>query len=751
MNKPQAHNIDRLLKILKTILITAYVAIIAVMASATVIGKISAHTATSIYGSLWFVAIWTILAIAGMAYIFRQRLYRRPFNFIFHIALACTLAGALVTHIFGEQGTIYATIGEKTSIYLTKNEMQPKKLPFEIELKEFYIENYEGTQSPMDYVSCLKFGSGSDTTILNVSMNKIIKYCGYRFYQSGYDPDLGGTYLSVSHDPIGIGITYVGYALLFISMLLFLISPNESFRLMLKKISQYKFAIFVLGLIASTLQTEAQPQKDFPPIVQPEIAQCFGELYVYSNGRICPMQTLARNFTIKLYGKDTYKHLSAEQVFFGWIMTPEQWANEPMIKLKGSVKDIVGNGSKFVSYNEFFEHSDYKLYNAVEQIFCGKEIQGAKSIREADEKINIIKMLLDGQFINMFPHKQNGQTVWYCQNDKLPSEMPENEQTFHKKCIDNIREQYTANNTAGVLSAIDNIKKHQQEIVKDELPSTFKLHTEHIYNKLTYTKMLSMSLTSIGIVIFVISTLLLAKRRRLPQFITITLNIILAMALAYMFFSIAIRGIIGGHIPLSNGYETMQFMSVCALALTICFQRRFPLIIPFGFIISGLTIMVSMFSETNPQITHLMPVLTSPLMSIHVCILMIAYTLLAFLMLNGITAIVLSRKPSNNEQVEWLFNISKFILYPALFLLTAGIFIGAIWANQSWGRYWGWDPKEVWALITMMIYAMPMHHSMFTRLQKPLNAHIFFALAFISVLITYFGVNFLLGGMHSYA
>ncbi len=158
-----------------------------------------------------------------------------------------------------------------------------------------------------------------------------------------------------------------------------------------------------------------------------------------------------------------------------------------------------------------------------------------------------------------------------------------------------------------------------------------------------------------------------------------------------------------------------------------------------------------MFSETNPQITHLMPVLTSPLMSIHVCILMIAYTLLAFLMLNGITAIVLSRKPSNNEQVEWLFNISKFILYPALFLLTAGIFIGAIWANQSWGRYWGWDPKEVWALITMMIYAMPMHHSMFTRLQKPLNAHIFFALAFISVLITYFGVNFLLGGMHSYA
>lgn len=723
------------------------------MAVATVVEKMlgSVFTATNIYGSWWFTAIWTILAIVAVGYIFRQRLFSRPCNFILHFALATILAGALVTHIFGEQGTIHATIGEKASIYLTKNEMQPKKLPFSIELDKFYIENYEGTQSPMDYVSCLNFRKGTDSVTFNVSMNKIVEYCGYRFYQSGYDPDFGGTYLSVSHDPIGIGITYVGYALLFISMLLILISPSESFRLMLKKISQYKFAIFVLGLIASTLQTEAQPQKDFPPIVQPEIAQCFGELYVYSNGRICPMQTLARNFTIKLYGKDTYKHLSAEQVFFGWIMTPEQWANEPMIKLKGSVKNIVGNGSKFVSYNDFFEHSDYKLYNAVEQIFCGKEIQGAKSIREADEKINIIKMLLDGQFINMFPHKQNGQTVWYCQNDKLPSEIPENEQMLFRKCIDNIREQYTSNNTAGVLSAIDNIKKHQQEIVKDELPSTFKLHTEHIYNKLTYTKMLSMSLTSIGIVIFVISTLLLAKRRRLPQFITITLNIILAMALAYMFFSIATRGIIGGHIPLSNGYETMQFMSACSLLLTICFQRKFPLTIPFGLIISGLTIMVSMFSETNPQITHLIPVLTSPLLSIHVCILMIAYTLLAFMMLNGVTATILGRQGKNEEQVEWLFNISKFILYPALFLLTAGIFIGAIWANQSWGRYWGWDPKEVWALITMMIYAIPMHKSLFPQLQKPQNAHIYFTIAFLSVLITYFGVNFLLGGMHSYA
>lgn len=722
------------------------------MAVATVVEKMlgSVFTATNIYGSWWFTAIWTILAIVAVGYIFRQRLFSRPCNFILHLALATILAGALVTHIFGEQGTIHATIGEKASIYLTKNEMQPKKLPFSIELDKFYIENYEGTQSPMDYVSCLNFRKGTDSVTFNVSMNKIVEYYGYRFYQSGYDPDFCGTYLSVSHDPVGIGITYVGYALLFVSMLVFLILPNESFRLLLKKISKYKFLIS-LGLIFSSLTTNAEQQTDIPPTLSQEVTHRFGDLYVYSNGRICPMQTLARDITIKLYGKDTYKHQTSEQVLLGWILNPAQWANEPIIRLKGTAKEIIGNGRKYVSFNDFFENGQYKLDNAIEQILYGKEVQGAKSIREADEKANIVQMLCNGQLIRMFPYRLDGQIVWFCQADNLPSEMPESERAFINNSLVKINEMCIAKDTLGLISAIDDIKAHQQKNVQNDLPSEFKLHTELLYNKLSYTKTLAISLTTAGIAMFVACTLLLARKRILSRGTTIILNIILASALAYLAVSITARGIIGGHIPLSNGYETMQFMSACSLLLTICFQRKFPLTIPFGLIISGLTIMVSMFSETNPQITHLIPVLTSPLLSIHVCILMIAYTLLAFMMLNGVTATILGRQGKNEEQVEWLFNISKFILYPALFLLTAGIFIGAIWANQSWGRYWGWDPKEVWALITMMIYAIPMHKSLFPQLQKPQNAHIYFTIAFLSVLITYFGVNFLLGGMHSYA
>lgn len=203
---------------------------------------------------------------------------------------------------------------------------------------------------------------------------------------------------------------------------------------------------------------------------------------------------------------------------------------------------------------------------------------------------------------------------------------------------------------------------------------------------------------------------------------------------------------------MTNGYETMQFMSLCVVVITIVMQRRFVLIVPFGLLLAGLTMMVSMFGESNPQITNLMPVLASPLLSVHVCTIMIAYSLVAFTMFNGVTAIVVNATARNAKaKVEALADISRLLLYPALFFLTVGIFVGAIWANQSWGRYWGWDPKEVWALITMLIYAVPMHSKSLPAFRRPMTLHIYLAAAFLAVLMTYFGVNFLLGGMHSYA
>ena len=734
------------MKALKITIITAYIAVLAVMAAATVVEKLfgTPFVSENIYGSVWFSVIWTVLAIAGTIYIFRQRMFARPVRFVLHLAFVTILTGALTTHIFGLQGTTHVRLDEPANMAIASDGGQFIKLPFSIELNSFEIETYPGTQSPMDYVSRITFKTDSDSATASVSMNKIAEYRNWRFYQSGYDPDGYGTYLSVSHDPAGIGITYVGYALLFLSMILMLLLPGEGFRQTLKRLANSKLT---LAAIAFSTLLPLSAMAGTATVPRP-VAADFGRLHTYNGSRICPVQTVARNFCIKLHGKSNYKGMSAEQVFVGWILNPSQWADEPMIKLKGEARNSIGSGRKYVSYNDLITNGS-KLDNAVSDIFSGKDVPGAKSWREADEKLNIIQMLLNGQMLKIFPHLADNQIVWYSSADNLPLDMPNDEWLFIKKSMDYVGELAFTHNYDSLTHIIGKIGQYQVKTAATVLPSTRRMKAEIIFNTLNLTKILAMALTTIGIICFFIFTIGLARRKPTNRPLAITLNVVLVATLIYNLTAISLRGYIGGHLPLSNGTETMQFMSACAMVLTLCMQRRFALILPFGYIISGLTLMVSMMGESNPQITHLMPVLASPLLSIHVCVLMLAYTLLAFLMLNGIAVLIIGR--NNAEQIETLYVVCRLMLYPALFLLTAGIFIGAIWANQSWGRYWGWDPKEVWALITMLIYAMPLHASLFPRLQKPIVAHIFLIVAFLSVLITYFGVNFLLGGMHSYA
>ncbi len=215
---------------------------------------------------------------------------------------------------------------------------------------------------------------------------------------------------------------------------------------------------------------------------------------------------------------------------------------------------------------------------------------------------------------------------------------------------------------------------------------------------------------------------------------------------------LALRTLLSGHLPLSNAFETMHMLAWLGLLLTLLFARRFRLFLPFGFLLCGFSLLVAEMGNFDPTVAKLVPVLSSPLLSIHVTIIMLSYALLAFVMLNGLTAIFLHFfRKNSDEQIFRLQTVSQLMLYPAVFCLAAGIFIGAVWANQSWGRYWGWDPKEVWALITMMVYSTAFHSKSLPFLQKPLYFHVFTVVAFLAVLFTYFGVNFLLGGLHSYA
>jgi ABC-type transport system involved in cytochrome c biogenesis permease subunit len=178
------------------------------------------------------------------------------------------------------------------------------------------------------------------------------------------------------------------------------------------------------------------------------------------------------------------------------------------------------------------------------------------------------------------------------------------------------------------------------------------------------------------------------------------------------------------------------------------------LLVTFSFVLSGILLCVAHFSSLNAQISPLAPVLRSSLLYVHVLSIMVAYSLCGFITLNSLSALIVWMSGKRIDKTDFIVRmkeISELFMYPATFLLGAGIFIGAVWANQSWGRYWGWDPKEVWALITFLLMGFTFHEKILKWFRNPFFYHTFVLFIFLALLMTYFGVNYLLGGKHSYA
>ena len=493
-----------------------------------------------------------------------------------------------------------------------------------------------------------------------------------------------------------------------------------------------------------------------PKTLPRETAGRFGDLYILYNDRICPLQTFARDFTIKLYGKPTYHGLTSEQVLTGWLFYYDSWKNEPVIRIKSNeARRLLDIKGQYASVKDFAgSTNEYKLEDAMRQIHLGRQITDRKGIEEANEKFNIISMVCTGALMKIFPYRDaKGNTLqWYAQSDRLPHEMGNEQWTFTRKAMNYVHEQIVMKRFDEVNRLLNKIKQYQQKECGEALPSASRFKAEKLYNQFDYSKPIAILCLCIGLFAFIYYCRCTVTEKNICCSLAFIFNLLLCSIFIYLSMTIVLRGYVSNHLPLSNGFETMQFMAWCTVLLTFFLQRKFTLSVPFGFLLCGLTLLVSMFGEQNPRITQLMPVLQSPLLSIHVVAIMTAYSLLAFIMLNGITAVVLHYSTENCETaIDFLQRISRLILYPAVFLLTIGIFIGAVWANVSWGRYWGWDPKEVWALITMLVYALALHPASLKWFRYPMFFHVFGIVAFLTVLITYFGVNFLLGGMHSYA
>ena len=730
--------------------------LIGVLVAATCAEKLwgTGWVAGHVYGSPWFVACWTLMALAAMAYLCRRRLQRRRAVFLLHVSFAVILLGALATHVWGVQGSVHLRRGWVVHSFTAPDGVQ-LTFPFQLSLDEFQVRYYPGTSAPMDFVSRIRLIADGTSRQGEVSMNRVYRYGSYRFYQSRYDSDGQGTVLSVSRDPLGIGITYTGYALLLLSFLLFFFDRRSTFWQQLHGLSPAR----VGGVVCFLLCTQTVgAQQGMPRVLPRHTAACLGELYVYYNGRICPLQTLAKDFTVKLCGKPSYRGLSAEQVFTGWFFYYDDWKQEPCIRIKSrDVCRLLGIEGNYARLQDFADAQGYKLDAGRLSAVDATKVRG---VGEANEKFSLVSAAAAGSLWKLFPHRLTADTCraivprleWLSLADRLPQDLSQDEAVFVRNCMNYVAEQVARKEYAEVERLAGKIRRYQQREAEGGLASSLRWHAERCYNRVNDSLPLAVAFVVLGLLSFMYCVRRLMHGQRPGRRVSLVLLVLLGAGGLWLCGVMVLRGVVSGHVPMANGHETMQLLALCAVVLTLVGYRRFALALPCGFLVGGLALMVSMLGERNPQVTPLMPVLASPLLSVHVALIMIAYALLAFVMLNGVAALVLAASRSDcSREVERLQAVSRLLLYPAVFLLAAGIFVGAVWANVSWGRYWGWDPKEVWALVTLLVYALALHPVSLPRFRRPVFFHLYSVAAFLCVLVTYFGVNFLLGGMHSYA
>ena len=631
------------------------------MGVATVIEKIrgTAFVSEHIYGAWWFSALWAVLTVTACAYILKQQLYKRLAVFLLHMSFIVILIGALVTHLTAHHDTIHLRLDHPSPL---THHHSPT-----VTLKEFRIVNYPGTDAPLNYQSTILHGSDE----VMVSMNNIGNIDGYRLVQQSYDDDGQGVTFSVNYDPWGIGITYVGYLLLLVGIIATLLSRKTQMRAL------YRKAVLMIMLFVSIGATA----EDKLPVIDKDIAHRMGTIHVLYNNRICPLNTVATDFAIKVTGSASWHGYSADEIFFSWMIYYSPWE-----------KELLTNNKR----------------------------------KGADERNAIVEMFYNGQFTKIFPYilppttKEvttplppaggvGGEAVWFSPGGQvLPREIPVKEQFFIKQSMDFLTEAIVTGQRDRAFEIIAKIKLFQREMLGELLPSKSKTQAELFYNKL--------------------------RSIRFPVLVTLQLGL---------------RWWLSGHIPLSNGYETMLFMAWVLLVLTVVLFRKFRVILVIGPLAALCCLLVAMMTGSGSQISPLMPVLQSPLLSVHVMTVMCAYALFALQLMLGIYALILIKR--NDTSLDRVTALSQLLLYPAVFLLTIGIFLGAVWGNVSWGSYWSWDPKETWALITLMVYAVPFHSTSLPLFRRPLAYHLYMVGAFLSVVITYFGVNYLLGGMHSYA
>ncbi|ENE9182900.1 cytochrome c biogenesis protein CcsA [Campylobacter jejuni] len=654
-----------------------------------------------------------------------------------------------------------------------------EQLPFDIYLRDFVLDRYPGSMSPASYASEITVKNNNENFDYRIFMNNVLDYDGYRFYQSSYDQDEKGTVLSVNKDPGKIP-TYIGYFLLCLGMFMNFLNPHSRFRTLARLINKdtlkhTSVIIFILLLSFGSEKTFAQDLNSTLPVVNTNHAKALATLIVQksADGRMVPFDTLSREILEKIHQSDSYKGQNSNAVMLSMLVDVNKWQMEPFILMpqNQAVRDAIANileipSAKYISYKDFFdENNRYKLQKYVEN--ANRKNPNArgvfdKEIIKLDERANVVNLVFSGELFKFIPVQNNPNNVWLAPFSAVTT-LKGDEGHIVLALIQNyfsaVENAFKDGNWTRADEGLKFIKEYQEKIGYKVMPSKTKVEMEIFSNKAEiFVKLAPVYLIAGFLLLILVFSKMVIPNLKI-SFIFKVVYVLNVLAFVIHTLGLGLRAYLSGHAPWSNGYESMVYIAWALSLSGIFFSRKSPIALSLTSILSGVVLMVAHLSEMNPQITNLVPVLNSYWLSIHVSVITASYGFLGLCALLGIFTLFLMcfLKKDGKYNLNILRNITEatrineMAMIFGLCLLTVGNFLGAIWANESWGRYWSWDSKETWALVSILVYAAILHLRMIPKYCNQFVFALWSMFAYWVIIMTYFGVNYFLTGLHSYA
>lgn len=660
---------------------------------------------------------------------------------------------------------------------------KPIEVPFSIHLDDFQLERYPGSTSPSSYASEVQVIDGEERFLHRIFMNNVLDYKGYRFFQASYDTDELGTVLAVNHDALGTNVTYLGYFLMMIGMFFTLFGKNSRFTLINKKLAKLKNKSALLLLLFLSISSISFSQKEQSKVtiqtieqqtVDVQHAELFGRLMVQDlDGRMKPLNTLASEFLRKLTRKPYFKftqngesvRLNANQAFLAMQSAANVWQYIPLIKVdkqKGgelfsSLKISENSMVSFIGLLD--EKGDYILGEVVEEANKKKPAERSeldKEVLKVDERFNILFNVFSGNYLKIFPNSNDENNKWHSHTHHF-QDFPKEDGEFAQSIIPNYFKDVNQKNWVAASEKLEYIKKFQDVLGKEIIPSRKRIEAELWYNQMNLNFWLFQVFFTLGGILLLLSLIKIFINTKLVALLWNAA--ILFTLISFLIFTgnIILRWYVSGHAPWSNGYEMLVFVAWVLLLCGLLTFRKSDFSLPLSTLFSGALLFVSYLDWLSPEITNLMPVLKSFWLKVHVATIVSSYAPLALSAILGFMALLLMIFKTKSTQkvidirIKELTYINEISMTIGLFVLAVGTFLGGIWANESWGRYWAWDPKETWALISVIVYAIVLHLRFIPALKNHYTLNMVSVFAFGSIIMTSFGVNYYLSGLHSYA